>query len=149
MPLPICFLGFEQNGNAEKHDNARATAVSWPQDTHPHGVWHNPFHLHFDKSSNLSLSTTGAPHALKDYVCISFSFQKSKEALRRQVSCESRNWRVRNIQHALGPLFSSLFHSQGKGPTCGVLACTPLWVSPGVSLPSVTQSILGEAFLFL
>lgn len=83
MPLPICFLGFEQNGNAEKHGNARATAVSWPRDTHPRGVWHNPVHPHFDTSSNLGLSTTGASHTLKDYVCISFSPLESKEALRR------------------------------------------------------------------
>lgn len=65
MPLPICSLGFEQNGNAERHGKARATAVSWPKDTCPHGVWHNPSHLHFDKSRSLGLSTTGAAHAPK------------------------------------------------------------------------------------
>lgn len=78
MPLPICFLGFEQNGNAEKHGKARATAVSWPQDTLPRGFWHNPIHIHFDESSSLGLSTTGAPHALKDYVCMFLSLVKQR-----------------------------------------------------------------------
>ena len=55
----------EQNGDAERHDKARATAVSWPKDTCPHGVWHNPGHLCFDDSCSPDLSTLGAAHALK------------------------------------------------------------------------------------
>lgn len=67
MPLSICFLGFEQNGSAERHGKARATAVSWPKNTCPYGVWHSPGHLHFDESSSLCLPTKGVAHALKGY----------------------------------------------------------------------------------
>lgn len=55
----------QQNGDAERHDKARATAVSWPTDTCPRGVWHKPGHLCFDESSSPGLSTLGAAHALK------------------------------------------------------------------------------------
>lgn len=65
---------FEQNGNAESHSKAKATAVSWPKDTYPHGVWHNLGHIHFEGSSHPGLSTTGVTRELKCcYSCITLS----------------------------------------------------------------------------
>ena len=64
---PICSPGFEQNGSAEKHGKARATAVSWPKDTRPHGAWHKPGRPHSDEGRSLGLPTPRVAHALKGY----------------------------------------------------------------------------------
>lgn len=49
----------EQNGDPERHGKARATAVSWPKDTCPRGVWHNPGHPCFAVHSGSSTCPEG------------------------------------------------------------------------------------------
>lgn len=149
-PLPICCPSFEQNGRAERHGKARATAVSWPKDTCPRGAWHKPCRRHVDESRGLGPSTPGVAHARKGYFvppglsCVKQRGHEKGETVENpETGAEVLSCRRQT------PGLVPCVCARGRASPVGGSPAFPFWVSPGVVLPSVTRGILGEAVLFL